>query len=285
LDEGFTFSWSCNSHPNLLDAATMRLMRRAGCWQIAYGIESGSQRVLDVVKREVRISRMRETLRMTRAAGIRAKGFMMLGHPTEGTDSLAETAAFLRTVELDFCQITKFTPYPGTPAYPTIHQHGTFVENWEIMNAMNFVFVPRGLTVEVLEDYFDHCYRAFYSRPDVLWGLARLLVGEPRFIAQLGASARVYVRSKFDDGRYVIGRLSAGGRAEAGQSAGFCLARRPSAAIVRQLRKRTVLDRRGQRLDLGGQRAVLEQRRAVAAHQRVRGARSRSRAIEPAQIE
>jgi len=206
LDHGFTFSSSCNSHPNLLDAATLQLMRRAGCWQIAYGIESGSQRVLDVVKREVRIPRMRETLRMTRAAGIRTRGFLMLGHPTEGLDSLAETADFLRAVELNVCQITKFTPYPGTPAYPTVHEHGSFVEDWERMNAMNFVFIPNGLSEEILETYFDHCYRTFYRRPEVLWGLLRLLAGEPRFIKRLGASARVYVRTKFREGRYVIGR-------------------------------------------------------------------------------
>jgi radical SAM superfamily enzyme YgiQ (UPF0313 family) len=208
LDNRFTFSWSCNSHPNLLDAPTLRLMRRAGCWQIAYGIESGSQRILEVVKHEVRIERMRQTLRLTRAAGIRARGFLMLGHPTEGVDSLIETAAFLRSAELDVCQITKFTPYPGTPAYPTVHQYGTFDEDWERMNAMNFVFIPNGLTTEILEEYFDHCYRAFYTRPDVLWGLARLLAREPHFIPRLGASASVYVRSKFAEGRYVIGRLS-----------------------------------------------------------------------------
>jgi anaerobic magnesium-protoporphyrin IX monomethyl ester cyclase len=207
LDCGFTFTWSCNNHPNLLDFPTLQLMRRAGCWQIAYGIESGSQRVLNVVKREVRIPRMRETLRMTRAAGIRTRGFLMLGHPTETAESLAETAAFLRTVELDVCQITKFTPYPGTPAYPTIGAHGSFDEDWERMNAMNFVFVPTGLTTEVLENYFDHCYRAFYSRPDVLWGLARQLAGHPRFIAQLAVSASVHLRAKFAEGKYMIGRL------------------------------------------------------------------------------
>ena len=207
LDHRFTFSWSCNSHPNLLDADTLCLMRRAGCWQIAYGIESGSQRVLDVVKHEVRIPRMRETLRMTRAAGIRTRGFLMLGHPTEGLDSLAETAQFLRTAELDICQITKFTPYPGTPAYPTVQQFGTFVEDWERMNAMNFVFVPNGLTIDALEAHFDHCYRAFYTRPDVLWGLVRLLAREPRFIGRLAASARIHVQSKFAEGRYLIGRM------------------------------------------------------------------------------
>jgi radical SAM superfamily enzyme YgiQ (UPF0313 family) len=89
------FTWSCNSHPNLLDLDTMKLMKRAGCWQIAYGVESGSQRVLNVVKHEVKLPRLRETLRQTREAGIRAKGYLMLGHPTEDEASLE--ARFSRT--------------------------------------------------------------------------------------------------------------------------------------------------------------------------------------------
>ncbi len=202
LDAGLQFSWACNSHPNLLDLPTLQLMQRAGCWQIAYGIESGSQRILDVVKREVRIPRMRETLRMTRAAGIRTKGYVMLGHPTEGLDSLAETEAFLRVVELDICQITKFTPYPGTPAYPAIHQHGAFDEDWERMNAMNFVFVPNGLTVGALEAAFARCYQVFYSRSDVLWGLARMMAKEPRFIGRMAVSAGVYLRDLFATGSW-----------------------------------------------------------------------------------
>ncbi len=138
LTEGFRFTWSCNSHPNLLDAEHLRLMRRAGCWQIAYGIESGSQRVLDVVKHEVRIPRMLDTLRETRAAGIRVKGLLMMAHPTEGEDSLRDTVEFLRTAPLDLAQVTKFTPYPGTPSYPTNREHGTFDEDWGQRNAMNW---------------------------------------------------------------------------------------------------------------------------------------------------
>jgi anaerobic magnesium-protoporphyrin IX monomethyl ester cyclase len=196
IDAELDLTWSCNSHPNLLDLPTLQLMRRAGCWQIAYGIESGSQRVLDTVKREVRIPRMRETLRLTRQAGIRTRGYLMLGHPTETRESLLETEAFLRVAELDMCQITKFTPYPGTPAYPTIQQHGEFDEDWERMNAMQFVFVPHGLSVAELELAFTRCYRAFYSRPDVLWGMARLMASEPRFIGRMASSAAVYMRAK-----------------------------------------------------------------------------------------
>lgn len=194
LDAGLRFSWSCNSHPNLLDGPTLALMRRAGCWQIAYGIESGSQRVLDVVKHEVRIPRMIETLRATRAAGIRVKGLLMMGHPTEDEESLRETVAFLRRAPLDLAQVTKFTPYPGTPSYPTIRDHGAFEEDWARMNAMNWVFVPRGLDVPTLDRYFRLAYRAFYSRPDVLWGLARTLAGEPRFLGRMGTYVRVGFR-------------------------------------------------------------------------------------------
>ena len=189
--ERFEFTWSCNSHPNLLDADTLQLMRRAGCWQIAYGIESGSQRVLDVVKHEVKIPRMLETLRMTRAAGIRTKGLLMMAHPTEAEDSLQATVDFLRTAPLDLVQITKFTPYPGTPSYATIGENGAFQETWEAMNAMNWVFVPHGLTPQVLERYFRAAYTAFYSRPDVLWGLARAITAEPRFLGRFLSYVRV----------------------------------------------------------------------------------------------
>jgi radical SAM superfamily enzyme YgiQ (UPF0313 family) len=186
------FTWSCNSHPNLLDLETMKLMKRAGCWQIAYGVESGSQRVLNVVKHEVKLPRLRETLRATREAGIRAKGYLMLGHPTEDLASLEETRSFLEDVDLDVAQVTKFTPYPGTPSYPTIDQYGAFTEDWERMNAMNFIFIPNGLNEEILEDYFQRCYKAFYTRPRVLWGLARSFAVQPSYILRFLGYARAY---------------------------------------------------------------------------------------------
>jgi anaerobic magnesium-protoporphyrin IX monomethyl ester cyclase len=191
------FTWSCNSHPNLLDLPTLRLMKRAGCWQVAYGIESGSQRVLNVVKHEVRLPRLRETLRLTRAAGIRAKGYLMIGHPTEDLESLEETRAFLAEAELDVAQVTKFTPYPGTPAYPNIAQYGTFTEDWDRMNAMNFTFIPTGLSEDVLETYFHRCYRAFYSRPRVLVGLVRSFAAQPSYVPRFLRYARAYLAGQW----------------------------------------------------------------------------------------
>ena len=61
------------------------------------------------------------------------------------------------------------------------------------MNAMNWVFVPSGLTPETLEDAFRRAYRAFYTRPDVLWGLVKTLAGEPRFLPRVATYVRVGV--------------------------------------------------------------------------------------------
>ena len=152
---------------------------------------------------------MRETLRMTRRAGIRSKGYLMIGHPTEKLDSLAETAEFLSQVELDICQVTKFTPYPGTPAYSTIQQYGSFEEDWEKMNAMNFVFIPDGLSEEELESYFDHLYRRFYSRPDILFGLLRLLLKERSLIKRFASNVYVYMRNRISWGSIRLGALPA----------------------------------------------------------------------------
>ena len=56
------------------------------------------------------------------------------------------------------------------------------------------VFVPDGLDVPTLDHYFRLAYRTFYGRPDVLWGLARTLAGEPRFLARMGTYVRVGMR-------------------------------------------------------------------------------------------
>jgi hypothetical protein len=66
-----------------------------------------------------------------------------------------------------------------------------FEEDWERMNAMNWVFVPTGLTPAILERYFRRAYRTFYSRPDVLWRLARSLAEEPRFLRRFATYVRV----------------------------------------------------------------------------------------------
>ena len=77
--------------------------------------------------------------------------------------------------------------------------------NLPAMNAMNFRFIPSGLDEETLERWFDHLYRVFYSRGDVLWGLVRLILGEPSYARRFASSARTYLRDRVAARRWRLG--------------------------------------------------------------------------------
>ena len=75
--------------------------------------------------------------------------------------------------------MTKFTPFPGAPAYKNIREFGEFDENWELMNCINTVFVPTGMTREQIDGLYDEFIRRFYHRQRITLGYARMLWKSP----------------------------------------------------------------------------------------------------------
>ena len=77
---------------------------------------------------------------------------------------LGMTADFINRLELDDMNLTKFTPFPGSPLYRTIHDEGVFEERWDLMNCMNFVFVPQAISSrERLDELYRDIVRNFYT--------------------------------------------------------------------------------------------------------------------------
>jgi radical SAM superfamily enzyme YgiQ (UPF0313 family) len=83
IDLQLDISWSCLGRVNHVTPENLRLMRQAGCWQISFGIESGSAEVLALINKRVTLDQVHQAVRMSREAGIRPKGFFILGHPGE----------------------------------------------------------------------------------------------------------------------------------------------------------------------------------------------------------
>jgi anaerobic magnesium-protoporphyrin IX monomethyl ester cyclase len=110
-----------------VDPDLLGLMKRAGCWMISYGIESGSQEVLD---------RAEQALRWTREAGIRAKGLFRIGYPEETEKTLGQTLSFIRRAPLDEINLSFFTPYPGTEIYRRVKGTPDFLEDRKRMKAL-----------------------------------------------------------------------------------------------------------------------------------------------------
>jgi len=180
LREDLKLSWSCLARIDMIDPDVLGLMKRAGCWQIGYGIESGVQRILDFIKKEIKLEQVEAVLKWTKKAGIKAKGFFMIGHPLETLQSIEATINFARGVDLDDFSIFKFTPFPGSEIYKVANQYGKFDDDWEKMNLLETVFIPNGLTQEKLEKYSRSAWRKFYLRPKIILSYVKRILQNPK---------------------------------------------------------------------------------------------------------
>lgn len=113
---------------------------------------------------------------------MRVKGLFMVGLPGENEAAIRRTIDYALSLPLDEINVTKFTPFPGAPVYATIRERGEFDENWDLMNCLNFVFVPHGMTRQQLEDLYNEFIRRFYHRHRIQWGYTRMLWESPHSI-------------------------------------------------------------------------------------------------------
>lgn len=167
IKERLKLSWSCNLRVGAVDTDILRLMKTAGCWQVAYGIESGSQAILDFLQKNITLEMIKDTLVKTRKSGIVAKGYIMVGTPLETTRTIKETLDFVLQADLDLITVNSFTPMPGSLDYERSGQYGIFYQDWRLLNQHNYVFIPRGLELGDLNRAVREITRRFYLRPRV----------------------------------------------------------------------------------------------------------------------
>ncbi|MHB8910677.1 MAG: B12-binding domain-containing radical SAM protein [Syntrophales bacterium] len=168
IAEKIDITWSCLGRADRVTADILKLMRKAGCWHISYGIESGDQRILDAMQKGEDLSRVGEAVRWSREAGLKTKGFFMVGFPEETAESLRRTKELALKLPLDDISVMQVTPFPGTALYRSAAEYGVFEKDWRKMNTLSTVFIPHGFTKEDMDKARSAMLGAFYFRPSVL---------------------------------------------------------------------------------------------------------------------
>lgn len=167
-------TWSAYSRVDTIYPDLVQKMKAAGCWLINFGVESGSQRILDMIRKEVTLEQIQRALQTTREAGIRCRGFFMVGHPGETEESMLETVKFLNRLPLDDFHVTFFTPLPGSPSWKQAPQYGTMETDWRKLTVMTPTYFPFGIDEQMLRRYQRLAYRSFYFHPKRLASYAKL---------------------------------------------------------------------------------------------------------------
>ncbi len=175
IGQRWNLSWSCNGRIDQVTPEILSLIRRAGCWQIGYGIESGSEEILKRIRKGINIEQITSAVRWTQEARIRVRGYFILGCPGETKETMMKTIDFAKRLGVDDFQVTYFTPFPGSEAFLNADRYGTFTRDYRRMTTWFPVFVPKALTRETLEGYYRKAFREFYLRPKIIWSYLRTI--------------------------------------------------------------------------------------------------------------
>jgi radical SAM superfamily enzyme YgiQ (UPF0313 family) len=183
--------WSCNSRAETVDLALLRKMKAAGCRLIQVGVESGSQSILDNLKKKLTVEQIKEAFRAARQAGIRTVANCMVGLPGETREDFAKTLALVKKIKADYLNVNFITPFPGTELYRQALAQGWFLGKPEKMQLRQDECVMNAtkLDLEELRGLKSRLERGFYLRPAYI--MKRALTLNPREWKTYLAGARV----------------------------------------------------------------------------------------------
>lgn len=122
--------WECLSRVDTLDSETVDKMKQAGCLRMFFGIESGNDSILKIMKKQITVKQAYEATQLCKKKGIKAGAFFILGYPGENEKTILDTVNFASSLALDYLSFTLPYPIPGTPLFERLS--GELVsEEWE----------------------------------------------------------------------------------------------------------------------------------------------------------
>ena len=167
-------TWTCESRIDTVNEGILRKMKEAGCWQISYGVETGSQRLLNLIHKDISLEQIEKTFAITQRIGISIRAFFMLGIPTETRQESLKTISFAKKLGARWSQFTVFTPFPGTELSDlALKEGGLMSQSWADYKTHggwtegSLAYVPKGRSVEEMKKLQKQAYRAVYLRPRV----------------------------------------------------------------------------------------------------------------------
>jgi radical SAM superfamily enzyme YgiQ (UPF0313 family) len=158
--------WGANSRVDTVDPAMLKWMKKAGCWVVGYGIESGNQEILNKMKKGITLDKIRNAIKLTKEAKLKTHAFYVFGLPWETEATIKETIRFAKELDTDFFDFNIAYPLPGTELNDIVQQENLLV----ISDASQASYATpairsRSLSPEQLEKYRKSALWQLYLRP------------------------------------------------------------------------------------------------------------------------
>jgi radical SAM superfamily enzyme YgiQ (UPF0313 family) len=184
--------WDCRTRVDMISKELLDTMRSANCQLIHFGVESGSQRILNAMKKGTTVEQNERAIKWAKEADILVAISVIIGYPGETKETLKQTMDFIQKTEPDYVYVCLPTPYPGTELYDHLKVLGWKLSTeWEHYDEQTLVFenpnFPAEKIIEARRKFYNHYLspsyilhkslrRDFYSRimarialNDLLW--------------------------------------------------------------------------------------------------------------------
>ncbi len=169
VKSNINITWGCLSRVDRIDEDLLSKMKEAGCHIMSYGVESGSERMLGIIRKNVKLDQIEKAIKTTKDVGIKTSASFVFGVPGETKESIEKTINFALKIDPLFAQFYRVVPFPGTDLYNVyLEKNGDKEIDWqsflEIGNAKNIIEL-KNINEEEFGKLLKESYRKFYWRP------------------------------------------------------------------------------------------------------------------------
>ena len=180
-NEGLKIEMKVRARVNFVDEEVLAAMKQAGVKSIVYGIESGSQRVLDLMNKKTTVEMNYRAIELTKKAGLQCYADMFLGYPGETPETIAETERLLLKAKPTAVNMAVMYPLPETRVYEEAKRQGTLRHDWDIQGARAWIKLP---WIDGLDELFAHrrrIMRKYLRNPVVMWNCLKATLPHVNF--------------------------------------------------------------------------------------------------------
>ena len=178
-ESGLKFAWRLGNGARVdqVDEEILCRIKEAGCYEVAFGVESGDDEVLRKIGKETTTAQARQAFEAAHKAGLDIIAFFMLGHPFDTVETMEKTIQFAIELKPTYTQFTISTPLPGTALWSWVERRGKSLIGGDVTK-LDFLggaahFETDAFTKEDVYRMYKRAHRKFYLRPGYIWNTIR----------------------------------------------------------------------------------------------------------------
>ncbi len=178
IASGLKFKWVCNGRVDRVTPVMLRAMKRAGCIEIRYGVESASKEVLKKIKKNISLDQVDYAIKETKKTGIAPSCFFMIGNPGETVEDIRNTVSYAIKLKPYYAVFNISIPMPGSELFDSGTETALkgLDEKYDTVNSSG---ASGALSGEVLNKELLRSYLRYYLNPNYLGQLFSQLIQSP----------------------------------------------------------------------------------------------------------